>query len=191
MFNIEDIPLYSIFILLLILSGGYATELIPCRLKYVLSKSIFLRHFICFLTLIFFVSLLEIENKDKKIYQIILRSFLLYIFFIFLIKTQYQFFIAILILLAIIYLLKLKNDEILNDKEKDIKLYNTLLKIRDMLKIIVLILIFIGFIVYLGQKKYEYKNKFSYVVFLFGALKCKNTFDKDISISQSLKYILN
>ena len=195
------IPIYSIFILILILSGGYTIELIPCRLKKLLTENIFIKHFFCLLTLIFLVSITDTSDNGKNLNQILFRSFLLYILFMFVIKTQYQFFVIILILLAIIYLIKIKNDEIYKDIErekennssKDIEQYiefeYKLLKIKNILIIITLILIFIGFFVYLGQKKYEYKNKFSYVTFLFGTYKCKNTFGNDLPISKSIQYI--
>lgn len=199
------IPIYSIFILILILSGGYTIELIPCRLKKLLTENIFIKHFFCLLTLIFLVSLTDSSYDGKNLNQILFRSFLLYILFMFIIKTQYQFFVVILILLAIIYLIKIKNNEIYNkiEREKEnieennysknieqyIELEYKLLKIKNILIIITLILIFIGFFVYLGQKKYEYKNKFSYVTFLFGTYKCKNTFEKDLPISKSLQYL--
>ena len=218
MLDFSNIPLYSIFILILILSGGYTIELIPCRLKKLLTENIFIKHFFCLLTLIFFVSLTESQYSGKKLSQIIFRSILLYIIFMFLIKTDYRFFIIILILLAFIYLIKLKNDEIIQDIENEkkniiknnslsedeekiiltninfniekyIKLQNNLYKIKNILIIITLILILFGFIIYLGQKKYEYKDKFSYIVFLFGKSKCKNTIDKNSSILKSLQYL--
>lgn len=236
--NISNIQIYSIFILILILSGGYTIEIIPCRLKKLLTENIFIKHFFCFLTLIFFVSVTDSTYDSKNLRQIIFNSFLLYILFMFIIKTQYKFFVVILILLAIIYLIKIKNDEInqdikneniknnysnqntmnlskqkvdiktlnlnkdssifsetnmkenpKNNIEKYIKLKYKLVKIKNILIIIILILIFIGFFVYLGQKKYEYKNKFSYITFLFGAYKCKNTSENDLAISKSIKYL--
>ena len=196
---ISNIPIYTIFILILILSGGYIIELIPCRLKKLLTENIFMKHFFCLLTLIFFISITDSSNNDKKLNQIIIHSLLLYIIFMFVIKTQYKFFVAIMILLAIIYLLKIKDDEIKKDIENEnnhkkmniekyIKLQYTLLKIKNILKIITLILTLIGFSVYLGQKKYEYKDKFSYITFLLGTYKCKNTFN-DPSIVKSLQYL--
>jgi hypothetical protein len=234
--TISNIPIYSIFILILILSGGYTIELIPCRLKKLLTENIFIKHFFCLLTLIFFISITDSSYDGKNLMQIIFHSFLLYILFMFIIKTQYKFFVVILILLAIIYLIKIKNDEInqdikniendssnqntmnlskqkvdkknlnlnkdssifsetnmkenpKNNIEQYIKLEYKLVKIKNILIIITLILIFIGFFVYLGQKKYEYKNKFSYTVFLFGVTKCKNTIDNDLSIKKSLQYL--
>ena len=118
------IPIYSIFILILILSGGYTIELIPCRLKKLLTENIFLKHFICLLTLIFFVSITDSSYNGKNLKDIIYHSFTLYILFMFIIKTQYQFFILILIFLSIIYLLKIKNDEINDTIEKEKNIIN-------------------------------------------------------------------
>jgi len=190
-----DIPFYTIFILILIISAGFFIELFPCKLRRVLSSNIYLKHFFCFLTMIFFVVLaLPIDNK--KLHIIIYKSFILYICFIAVIKTDYNFFIITMILLAILYLLTLKKNEIQYsyDNEKDIikkKNYddtlNNITYITNILCIIVIIVIIIGFLIYMGEKKLEYKNKFSYTVFLLGKTKCNNI-DKHILMMESLKH---
>jgi hypothetical protein len=189
MVDITNIPLYSIFILILILAGGYTIELIPCRLKKLLTENIFIKHFFCLLTLIFFISITDTDqNNGKNLRKIILNSIFLYIIFMFLIKTHYKFFIVILILLSIIYLLKLKNDEIIQQIDNEQKKYLLdktelniqkykeqqyyILIIKKVLIIITLINIIIGFIIYLFEKKNKYKNKFDYITFIFGVQKC-------------------
>ena len=193
----DKIPIYSIFILILILTAGYC-DIFPCKIKRVLSENIYIKHFFTFLTMIFFVVLVE-SDENKKLNNILSNSLILYIIFIFVIKTEYRFFISIIFLLGITYIFRLKKDEInknkkesINDDEKkklDSEL-NFIAEINNFIFIIVIILIIIGFLIYLGEKKLEYKNKFNFLVFLFGKTQCSN-YDSNISIYKALKHSLS
>jgi hypothetical protein len=72
--------------------------------------------------------------------------------------------------------------------EKLEKTKNLIIKINNGLSIAVFILIFIGFMIYMGRKKYEYKNNFSYLTFIFGKVECKGTIS-NIDYSTSLKHV--
>ncbi len=117
--------------------------------------------------------------------------------FILISKTEYGFFIAIIILTAVIYVLYLKRNEIAKrtedttskeELEKLEKTNNVIIKINNGFSIVVFILIFIGFMIYMGRKKYEYKNNFSYLTFIFGKVECKGTIS-NIDLSTSLKHV--
>tara|TARA_B110000881_G_C18379152_1_gene415199 strand:+ start:150 stop:509 length:360 start_codon:yes stop_codon:yes gene_type:complete len=45
-----------------------------------------------------------------------------------------------------------------------------------------------GFILYLGEKKMEYKDKFTYFTFLFGKPKCMNTTHERATVLKRLRY---
>jgi uncharacterized membrane protein YiaA len=148
-----------------------------------------------YLTITFLVVLLE--DLDKNLVEVFLVSFYLYLIFILISKTEYGFFIAIIILTAVIYILYLKRNEISKRKEdtasneeleKLEKTKNLIIKINNGLSIAVFILIFIGFMIYMGRKKYEYKNNFSYLTFIFGKVECKGTIS-NIDYSTSLKHV--
>jgi uncharacterized membrane protein YiaA len=148
-----------------------------------------------YLTITFLVVLLE--DLDKNLTEVFLVSFYLYLVFILISKTEYGFFIAIIILTAVIYVLYLKRNEIAKRKEdtssneeleKLEKTKNLIIKINNGLSIAVFILIFIGFMIYMGRKKYEYKNNFSYLTFIFGKVECKGTIS-NIDFSTSLKHL--
>ena len=199
MFSLDDkLPLYSIFILFLIISASFITELFPCKLRKVLSNNIYIKHFFAFLTMIFFV-VLTAPIKDNNILTIIQKSFLVYIIFIFTIKTNYKFFITIIILCAILYILIIKKNEIKNnnenekneeEKKKLINLSNNIILVNNIISITVLILIIIGFLIYYGEKKHEYKKKFNFIIFLFGKPDCSYKNSK-ITMINSLKYAFN
>jgi preprotein translocase subunit SecG len=197
----ENVPLYSIFILILILSGGYIIQLVPCKLQRMLDSNNYIKHLFCFLTLLFLIILVDPEESKNKINTILLKTVVLYIFFIFIIKTYYKFFVAIMILLAIKYIIFIHSNSLKDelskfddnkdkDKEDINKINNNLNKIiiiQNILFAIIIILIIIGFLVYLGEKKFQYKNKFDFLIFLFGKPNCSNIPEK-INISNSLKY---
>ena len=148
-----------------------------------------------YLTITFLVVLLE--DLDKNLTEVFLVSFYLYLIFILISKTEYGFFIAIIILTAVIYVLYLKRNEIAKRKEdttsneeleKLEKTKNLIIKINNGISIVVFILAFIGFMIYMGRKKFEYKNNFNYLTFIFGKVECKGTIS-NIDYSTSLKHI--
>jgi len=170
----EILPLYSIFILLLIITADFSA-IFPCRLQKYMSDNIFLKHFFGFATMLFFVVITTpLQNQDVII--IIRKSLMLYIIFMLIIKTDNNFFIVIMILLAVLYLSMLKKYELVAKENDKNNIQNpnidSLIYINNCIFITILIITTIGFFVYLGKKKYEYKNKFSYIKFLFGIYKC-------------------
>lgn len=191
----DKLPIYCIFIFFLLIFVDDAKNIFPCRMRYVFENNLYLKHFLGYLTITFLVVLLEhIPNKNLK--RIFLVSFYLYLVFILISKTEYGFFVPIFVLISIIYVLYLKREEI--DKEKESsskdkkeeleKNYNLIIKINNLFIIIVIGLTIVGFLFYMGRKKYEYKNNFSYLTFIFGKVKCSETFSK-IDYKKSLKYI--
>jgi hypothetical protein len=178
----DKVPLFTIFILVLIISANFLAQLFPCRLQYELNNNMYLKHFFAFLTMIFFVVLAS-PIKNKKLNYIIFQSIVLYITFLFLTKTDYKIFIVSLILLSFLYLLLLKKMEFESDKENEkdinkIQGIETSIKhienICSVLTYIIILLIIVGFLSYLGQKKIEYKKKFVFSEFLFGKPSCKH-----------------
>ena len=191
-----NLNFYPIFILLLILFGAYVVQLVPCSLQRALNNNIYLKHFIYFLTLLFLVNLTDPDQSNQNINELFSRTIIIYIFFIFIIKTHYKFFIAILIIIALLFLLHIKKNEIekniikehnIKSKEKYHKMIEYIVIIRNFLLVLMFILIIIGFLIYMGEKKYQYKNKFNYLVFIFGKPDCNNYIDK-LSFTNSLKY---
>ena len=192
----ENIPLYSIFALILIIGAGFLPELFPCKLQKVLKESVLLKHLIAFMTLAFFVTMTD-SNLKANIKTVILKSFLAYFIFIILIKTDYRFFIVILIILCLLYLSVLKKYEIIDSikNEKDPIIKTELEKERDMFILInniificIIIILIIGYLVYMGEKKYYFKDKFNYFTFIFGKPSCAFNNSKPLTILNSLKH---
>lgn len=200
----EQFPIYAVFLLILIISANFLQSLFPCRLQNALNNDIYLKHAFSFMTMVFFV-VLTIPDSDKKIFDIIPKSVLLYAFFLVLIKTEFFFFITILVLITITYILVLRRSEIqdelkvlgqpengninnhinikksndkLNNKHNDTLTakqneYDIIIKINNILTICIIPLLLIGSLLYLGKKRSQYKDKFSFAIFIFGKIKCK------------------
>lgn len=186
--ELTNIPIWNVFILFLIIASNYIGELFPCRVQNLLSSNIYLKHFIAFLTLMFFVVLTDSSSQQKEFKLIFTDSLKLYVLWLFLINNDKKFFVIALILLGIIYIIQLiKNDfkEKIN-KKKNIEYNEEILKytlnIEKIIYYIFFIVLIIGFIIYMGEKKIEYKNKFSYFTFIFGKPSCKGK-------SPDVKYI--
>lgn len=184
----EKIPIYTIFILILIISANFLAQIFPCKIQKILNCNMYVKHIFSFLTLMFFVILSAPIGGSMKVNDIIMKAFLLYIFFIILTKTNHIVFIIIIILLGILYLIILKINELKesNNNAKN-ELEEKLNNIYNYISYIIIILLIIGFLMYMGEKKYEYKNKFEYTKFIFGIPECRG-YSPDISFFKTLKY---
>jgi len=182
--NFTEIPIWNVFVLFLIIASNYIGELFPCRIQSLLVNNVYLKHFIAFLTLMFFVVLTDSSSQKKKFMVIFTDSIKLYFLWLLLINSDKKFFVLGLILLAILYILQLiKNDYINNKKineeineEINNKNKERLSLIKNIEKIIFLIffiVLVLGFIIYMGEKKIEYKDKFKYITFIFGKPSCR------------------
>jgi hypothetical protein len=186
-----DTKIFLIFIFILIVSANFLAEIFPCRLQYLLKNNMLVKHLFGFFTILFFVRLSN--SDDKNLLNIIKHSFLLYLIFILISKSNIYFFYFILLCLGITYIInlqkeddteKFKNNEI-NQQEYDKKI-----KTYDIITYVIYILIFIatiiGIFIYMGEKKIEYKKKFNYLTFFIGSPKCINK-SPDFNFIKALK----
>lgn len=206
---IHEIPLYTIFVFILIVSANFLAQLFPCRFQKALSDNMYIKHVFGLLTLNFFVTL-TLPEYNASLYETFKSSSLLYLLFIVITNIETTFFYIVLFLSGISYLIYLKKnvlqtkineiaetpDTVDNARAKGLSTetgpmlkdqLNTYHTIAHYINIMSMALIAFGFIVYLGKKKYEYKNDFRFLTFLFGRPTC---LDKSPSISymQAIKY---
>jgi hypothetical protein len=164
--------------MILIISANWMMALYPCRFRALMTENIYVRHVFGFFTMIFFVVLTN-SDGSLNLQTTFIDSIYLYTLFIFLLRTPLFIFLAILALLAGLYVLNIKKKEINEDKKIEEKTREEYLRIlsiiRNVTSITIYFLLFLGFFIYLGQKKLEYKNKFDYITFLFGKIECQNT----------------
>ena len=184
-------PLYTVFALFLMIAANFIGDLFPCKVQHLLNNNVLFKHFIAFLTLIFFVVLTD-SNLNNNFNKMIIDAFKMYGVFLLLINCNINLFVVALLLLGVTYLLNLKIND-LNDKIKKNKKNNNqiiqleqITNINNILIYLFNIILVIGFIIYMGEKKIEYKNKFNYITFIFGKSKCRG-FSPNTQFIQSLK----
>lgn len=181
-----------LFIFILLISGNYIGELLPCKVQYFVSNNIYFKHLLGFMTLLFFVVITMPTVFGDRL---IINSSLLYLFYLFFINTYYKIFIFNVVIFAFIYLADLYLGNMQNhtdnkNEETDDKTDNKILfeKIRYVLLWVITSTTFLGFLIYLGNKKREYGNKFDYMTFVFGKPSCLNKSPKIKSYLEEIKY---
>lgn len=174
--HIQDIPVWNVFVLFLIIASNYIGELFPCRVQDLLASNVYLKHFISYLTLLFFVVLTDTSLIKKKFHDIFIDSFKLYFIFLLLINCNKKFFVVALLLLGIIYIIQLMKkdfDEENTNENKDSEKYKIIKIIEKICYVLFFVVLILGFLIYMGEKKIEYKDKFRYNIFIFGKPSCK------------------
>ncbi len=181
---LDKIPVYAIFVLMLIISANFLKELFPCKFQHSLEHNIYLKHLFGFLTLLFFV-VLTAPLDEKPFDNIFIKSVGIYIWFVLFLRTTYPVFIILLIIFALMYIVVLKKTyykELFGKKENiekekmvdDLNLYDS---INHYLLIFAALLTIIGFIIYLGEIKYSLKNKkfnlLEFIHFIIGKPPCE------------------
>ena len=166
----DKTPLYALFIFFLIISSNYLGELFPCKIQHVLSENVYWKHFFAFLTLMFFVVLVD-PIQSFSLAGTVGTSIFLYIVFLLLINNNVTFFLMSIACLAAIYVLNLKKKE----TEEYASWIDT---INDSLYVVFAMCVLTGFFVYMGEKKIEYKKRFNYLTFVFGKPSCRRSSPK-------------
>lgn len=170
--NINDnsfdvtLALSSLYLWLLF---GFASSLINCDIqRYVLQNPIYL-YIGTFIAFFFLFTIIDNSNAIP-LYTLWLKTFVVFLIFIMIIKSKYYFAIPVLILLfidqSISYHIKYINKKELDDKNID--LYN---KIRFYINISIIILVFLGFIDFTYHKKRKHNENFSFSELILS--KCK------------------
>lgn len=164
----------AVFVLYMLISSNFQAQLFPCRVQTLLNTSQSLKHLLGFLTMTFFVVLVNSKNK-LGVAQLFLLSSVAYLWFMMSAKMNlYTWFIMIFIL-AIVFLLQVYKDhqEVENDSDAKAKV-DAAAKAQEILSYIVAVLTVIGFVVYMSEKRIEYGDKFEFGRFFLGNPVCKN-----------------
>ena len=175
--KLNSLDLHGIFLLILIVSCNFLTNLFPCGVQKFLTNNIYAKNFFGYLSMIFFV-VLSSSTTDFTIKNVIVEPFILYLGFMVITKVNITFFMIIVSMLFLIYLLSLKKKSIKTNigkkgakqlTPKELKIFTDL----DLfLNVTCIFTIIIGVLVYIGQKKYELGNKFTILKYLIGDMDC-------------------
>lgn len=182
------IPLYSLILLILVISGNYIGEVLPCRFQKIMSNNMILKYICTFVTLIFFVVLST--NQEQKLSQVFYNSIIIFVWFMILAKNNIHFFLGncfLFFMIYLFYLLKIQyiNENVNGSHDKKIRNIET---INNVLIIVAFLSTCFGCILYIGEKKIEYGSNFKYQYFIFGKKDCAKEKTEYISFSDAIKH---
>lgn len=177
----------AIMVFYLIIFGGYTAQLLPCKLQNILNNSILLKHLIGYFTLVFFVVLTEksVSSKALDITQVLLKSIIVYIVFLISARSNIVFWGIGTGLLLVYYIIDLYRKE--HDDTKDKETGETLDSILHVLGYVIVSVYITGLVLYLGEKRYEFGDKFKLWKFVTGTVSCR---DKNVKLESIGKRFL-
>jgi hypothetical protein len=163
----------NVFILFLVLAGGFLQPLFPCNTTKLFTESKLLRHILGFFTLIFFVVVADTElDGYMPLGTLLTVSAVIYLWFLIASKMTANWWLVLVALLGGLYLIDLYEDR---QKKEDPIIADRLTTTKTVLIGASLLITLVGFLIYLGEKKLDYKGKFNYSDFFLGTPSCKET----------------
>ena len=168
--------LQTLFLLFIGNFGALAAQSITsCKIKYIITHNIYIQHLLFFI-IIFTTN--SFVTKHKSLYSTSIKSIILYISFIMLMKNYYVFLIITVILLFINKLILQKIDYLTTKNKKPTSnIKHEIERLKSYSQILTVIsvgILIIGFMYYLYLKKKEYGKKFNILTFIMGTQKCKS-----------------
>ena len=188
MINYESLTGFSqivskLSIFLFIIAGNYVGDIYSCGIRNFMKEYMFVKHIIGFFIMLFFVGLVQ---EKLTITQRISQSFILYFWFIFIMRAPTIITMSAIFLIGIIYIidlyisdLKTKLDENKEINEENSKLIEQYTNVNNFLFLISFLISIIGTSVYIYILKRNLGKKFHIVDFLLGT-RDQECFSKDI-----------
>lgn len=159
----------SIFVLYLIISGNFLANLFGCQTQELMNNNMAMKHLLGFMTMYFFVVLVDSESKlgDTPSVQLLI-TLVFYVMFMITTRMDYKWWVAFILLLSVIYILQVYKDHPKSSEEEQ-KSYETA---QQVLTYITGAVVLFGFLIYVGRKRSEYGNKFTFSTFMLGKTSC-------------------
>jgi hypothetical protein len=181
---IVNVSAKSVFLLYLLISANFLSQLFPCRTQFDVTQNMSLRHVLGFFTMYVFIVLADSENTlPKDPTKRLQLTVVMYVWFLLSTKLSRDFwriFIAILAAVFIIQLYKEHEETSIENKQKMHEIQKWLLSIAVVVTIV-------GVVVYVGQKKLEYGKDFTYQKFMSGKVMCSNTHMDNVPTIELIK----
>ena len=163
----------NLLVLYLLLAGPLLDSILPCHAKRLINSSMYIRHGLGYLTLLFFVVILdEFTDSIKSVPRILAICAFIYAWFIISSKMTGGTWLILIGVLALMYAVDLYTSRIKNPSE-ELELWES--RANTALLVIAGSVTAIGFLAYMGQKKLEYGKAFDYLTFIVGKESCSDT----------------
>lgn len=187
----EDWALSSakyVFVLYVIVSGNYLANIFGCRAQDALNNSMALKHLLGYITMLFYVVLVDGKVGTGPHHQIFMTT-LLYFLFVVTTRMEHKYWVAFIILLCANYIVEVYRQH--DQTSPQVK--ERLRTVQRGLMGASAILVCAGLLVYVARKKIEYGNSFSPSTFLLGKTTCAftkdtGTFKDDVAVLRRLVY---
>lgn len=174
-----------IFVSFLVISGGYADQLLSCSIQKELKNNLLFKHIIGIGLIFMFIMLeggwsfdIDEQNKediswsDGNSVDSLIYALMLYVILLLSAKTKLTYNITFLILLFILYMINTKRTYNYKRNLISEKMNKNIMDLEKILIIILPIILFIGVTDYYLHKKNEFGKKFSSFTFFFGKISC-------------------
>ena len=163
----------NLFVLYMLLAGSFLQHLFPCNTTKLFTESPLIRHLLGFFTLLFFVVITDTEiDGYMPLGSVFITSVLIYAWFLVSSKMTANWWLALIVLLGVMYLIDLYEERM---KMPDPGLIETLDSAKNWLLGLSFVITLLGFLIYVGEKKLDYKSKFNWSTFFLGTTQCKGT----------------
>jgi hypothetical protein len=159
-----------IFVLYVIVSGNFLANTFGCRVQDALNNSMILKHLLGYMTMLFFVVLVDEKTGTGPHYQIFM-TMLLYLAFVLTTRVEYKYWKIFIGLLCVNYILQVyRQHESTTEKDKE-----SLQKAQRVLLGAATVVVLGGTLVYFARKRLEYGSKFDITTFFLGKTTCAFT----------------
>ena len=175
-----------IFVSFLVISGGYADQLLSCGIQRELKNNILFKHIIGIGLIFMFIMLeggwsfdIDTQNKysvnwsDGDSVDSLICAILLYIILLLVAKTKLVYNFIFLLLLFVLYMINTQRNYNYNRKLISDKTNKNIMLIEKIFIISLPIILLIGVVDYYYYKKKEIGKSFNNFTFFFGKLACK------------------
>lgn len=175
-----------IFVSLVIIAGGYTTQLLSCNTQKILQTNIYAKHLIGIFLIFMFIMLeggwefnSDLSNSTINNWSngncLSSMVYAICIYFVFLMssKMRFNYTITFFVLLFILYITNTQRLYYRNRNKIDNELNHNIINIETIIFWILPFVLIIGIIDYYFYKKKEMGNKFNLFTFFIGCTKCK------------------
>lgn len=174
-----------IFLIYILITSGYITDILSCQMKDFIMKSFYIKHFMATILIFTFIMFeggwdLDKSREDEfsnnwasgnTIHSLIMAVF---IYFIFLISSKSQLIPNILFfsILFIIYIINTYREYIYKRNEITESTNNNIIMFEQIMTFISIIVLIYGFIDYYNYQRKQHPDDFSYHHFFLENKKC-------------------
>ena len=165
----------GIFLLIIGVGGNFIAETMNCQIQKVLTENMYAKNLVLLVIIYFSLDFSSNENNVHPI-ELAQRSLWIWLFFLVFNRMDIKysstiFIFLILILISKNYLVYYENNKDEKDKILQQKI-NFVEKTSEISVTIIILTMIVGFSLYIIKQRTEYKDKFSYLNFIFGKIKC-------------------